>query len=514
MGLDGDAAFIKDKSLVQGSVTEEFSDKDTLEKLESELGTLNDQKGVHYKEITADISEADKEKNIKINSLMQQLYEWMNKDQNAMLSDPKAFPYAQRSSWNKRSEEIEKINKEQLGIDTLNARVKNQIDWGKRLEDILKTKEFKKWLYCDFAWYREEELDLDAIDIIYDAKWKWIVINCTSKYEEALVIPRDTTREKATGIIENQWFIKEIEAIWLTVLGQMSDPSQLKQLQAQAMAEMSQQKEGPQNMEEIMKKIVRDKVKNIYGKKMTTQQEIYLANLTTFGWWAIHRTIDVIDGKDINIGIDEAIKINWLPVVTMQSVEFTKKMCELHDMFSRKVSWSTFKSMYDWVFDHEFQHQHTNDFMAKFLQENKDNPSKLPENAFEAHLFFSTKNELISFLWNHYDKEGNIDFDAIEKDITKEWIGRTHSYPWQFTDTTPEILQIYKDKVHEYIGFMKHIFEKKYPSNNGKYKPEVGFIDQLTAEFITWPEAPSFKLSQQERMLIAEFGKKKLNKSG
>jgi len=40
---------------------------------------------------------------------------------------------------------------------------------------------------------------------------------------------------------------------------------------------------------------------------------------------------------------------------------------------------------------------------------------------------------------------------------------------------------------------------KEYKNNNGKYKPEVGFINRLTAEFIAWPEAPSFKLTPEER---------------
>jgi len=35
-----------------------------------------------------------------------------------------------------------------------------------------------------------------------------------------------------------------------------------------------------------------------------------------------------------------------------------------------------------------------------------------------------------------------------------------HSYPGQFSETTEEILQIYKDKVHEYVAFWKPNFEK------------------------------------------------------
>jgi len=119
----------------------------------------------------------------------------------------------------------------------------------------------------------------------------------------------------------------------------------------------------------------------------------------------MHYTKDVIDGKYINIGIGEPVKIDKKPVVTMQSVEFTKKMCELGDMLNKKEKGTTFNKMYYDVLDHEFQHQKTDDFMADFLRENKNDPSKLPENAFEAHLFFSTKNELMSFLRNHYDKE-------------------------------------------------------------------------------------------------------------
>ena len=262
--------------------------------------------------------------------------------------------------------------------------------------------------------------------------------------------------------------------------------------------------------DEEMKQAIRDEVKKRYGKEIDERQKIYLGSLTRFGWWAMHYTKDVIDGKYINIGIGEPVKIDKKPVVTMQSVEFTKKMCELGDMLNKKEKGTTFNKMYYDVLDHEFQHQKTDDFMADFLRENKNDPSKLPENAFEAHLFFSTKNELMSFLRNHYDKEWYIDFDVIESDITKEWIWITHSYPGQFTETNDEIMQIFKDRVHEYIAFMEKKFAIEYPENNGKYKPEVGFINRLTEEFIAWPDAPSFKLDWRQRKLIADFGGKRL----
>jgi len=55
----------------------------------------------------------------------------------------------------------------------------------------------------------------------------------------------------------------------------------------------------------------------------------------------MHRTIDVIDGKYINIGIGEPVEIDGKPVVTMQDVEFTKKMYELKgkNSISKDIQW-------------------------------------------------------------------------------------------------------------------------------------------------------------------------------
>jgi hypothetical protein len=103
----------------------------------------------------------------------------------------------------------------------------------------------------------------------------------------------------------------------------------------------------------------------------------------------------------------------------MKNTKFLKKLYGLEDKLKDLTPNSTFTSTYKDILDHEFQHQITSDFMQEYMNEIRNDQSKLPTNTFEAHLFFSTKNELMSFLWNHYDKNRNIDFKKIKEDITK-----------------------------------------------------------------------------------------------
>ena len=482
--------------------------------LETEIEANKIKEKIHYATMKDETEEVNKEQDTTIDELEKNLVNYNDDEANTILSNKQTFPRAQRSSREKRENEIWKINELQRKIDTLNTRVEDKIKNWEKIEDIIKTDAFKKSLYCDFGWYEEGDLDVKNIDIVYDERRKGIVIKTKSKYEESLTIPRDKEREKETKIIENQVFIREIEKIGVKLLDELIDQTKDENGKTNRDKFVTKVKEdgGKIETEEEMKQAIRDEVKKRYGKELKGQEEIYLGNLTKFGWWAMHRTKDIIDGKYINIGIGEPVKIDKKSVVTMQSVEFTKKMCELGDILNKKKKETTFNKMYYDVLDHEFQHQKTEDFMENFMEKNKNDLSKLPENSFEAHLFFSTKNELMSFLWNHYDKDWFIDFDAIEKDITKEWIWTTHSYPWQFTETNDKIMQIFKNRVHEYIAFMKKKFTIEYPENNGKYKPEVGFINKLTEEFIAWSDAPSFKLDRKQRKLIADFGKTRLDK--
>jgi hypothetical protein len=103
----------------------------------------------------------------------------------------------------------------------------------------------------------------------------------------------------------------------------------------------------------------------------------------------------------------------------MKDTKFLKKLYGLEDKLKNLALDSTFTTTYKDILDHEFQHQITSDFMQEYMNEIRNDEPKLPKNTFEAHLFFSTKNELMSFLWNHYDKNRNIDFKKIKEDITK-----------------------------------------------------------------------------------------------
>jgi hypothetical protein len=111
----------------------------------------------------------------------------------------------------------------------------------------------------------------------------------------------------------------------------------------------------------------------------------------------------------------------------------------------------------------------------------------------------------MSFLWNHYDKNRNIDFKKIKEDITKPlaW-EQLHSYSWPFGSTKNEaIMNIFRKKVEEYVDFIENKFKKIEWVKEG-YKPSVEIIKEITAEFIKGKNAPTFKLTNEERKNIIE----------
>lgn len=408
------------------------------------------------------------------------------------LSNEKIFPSSQRWSCDKKEKEIVKINDTRERKTQLDKRVKNKIDAGEKFAEIVTTNAFKSELYCKFWWYKEEELNFNNIKITHNTERNWIVVNCSSTYEAALSIPKGDW-----NIIEHQEFIKKAEEIALNVLDQ--EEKNIIDIYTKNWSDWEKKA-----MEYIKNKII-ETYKNTNKEEIKESQLKYMDDIIRNGWWAEHFTTDIIDGKHINIWIWESLKVDKKPVVTMKDTKFLKKLYGLEDKLKNLALDSTFTTTYKDILDHEFQHQITSDFMQEYMNKIRNDESKLPKNTFEAHLFFSTKNELMSFLWNHYDKNRNIDFKKIKEDIRKvlDW-HQLHSYSWPFGSTKNEaIMNIFRKKVEEYVDFIENKFKKIEWVKEG-YKPSVEIIKEITAEFIKGKDAPTFKLTNEERKIIIE----------
>ena len=74
--------------------------------LETELKTNEMKKNIHYANMKNETEEVNKEQNTKMEELEKNLVNYNDDEANTILSNKQAFPRAQRSSRNKREDEI------------------------------------------------------------------------------------------------------------------------------------------------------------------------------------------------------------------------------------------------------------------------------------------------------------------------------------------------------------------------------------------------------------------------
>jgi hypothetical protein len=433
-------------------------------------------------------------------------------DKEAILSNNDIFTWSQRISGGNKQQEQLIMNTNQAKIDELNKRIDSEIKKWKKMESLVTTQEFKEELFYKYAWFEKSDLNLSNVEIVYNEKRNGIVINCNSLYEAKLGI----SKVWKENIIKNKEFIRSLEKIWLEIL---NTAGEFEKIQAEAIQEATNidpelQKDIPL-LQQKMKRIFKEQIKSKINRELSKEENTYLEDITSYGGEAFHYETDVIDGKYINIGVGKSIEIWWCHIINMQKTPLQEKMEEKGDpKFNEKTKGvdDNFTKTYNEVLDHEFQHCVTDDIRERILKEHQALNLQLPNNPFEAHLFISTKNELLSFLRNHYDKDWNIDFDKIEREITKE-LKWTHSYPWQFSNTNEKIMKIFTDRVHGYIEFIKERFAKAHPNNNGKYKPEIEFMKKLVKEFYTDTDKRlSVRLTNEEIETISQEGEKRIKK--
>lgn len=389
--------------------------------LKTELETNEMKEKIHRANIEYETTKIDKEQNQKIKELRKSL----DQDPNLMYFN------------NKILDELWEINK-----------------------DNISRKEVKLILLKYFQ-IDEKDVNINNIEIIYDDKRKGITIKTKSIYEQLLLGERVKTKQK--NIIENKDLIYFAEEKSLEIL---NNPEQKKELE-----DILRIQGKEKAKEEIQNRVIMT-----WWKKISTnEKELLNTILINTWWWIKYSTTEKINW----FKMEYPVKIGDMYVITM----LDSKLSNILPTFDGK-EW---KEVYQDILNHEYQHQETmtykNGLLTWKIQWNSQEIPD-PKNELECHLFY-VKDEIISHLWNQLNQDRSIDFNAIERNLTRKTVG-VYGYPWPF-QRSAELMKTFTTKIKEYLQYVKENYLKTSIKEGKHYPSKEAISDMMKKLYEQWP---------------------------